>query len=114
MAGSIIDYFGLKQTKKLINQLEKTGLNMRQEDIGIKVNKITGKTVVFTGQLDKFSRSEAEELVRKSGGTPSSSLSSKTDFLVAGENTGSKYNKAKELGVKIITEQEFLRLVAWQ
>ncbi|MDO8489580.1 MAG: NAD-dependent DNA ligase LigA [Candidatus Omnitrophota bacterium] len=111
MANSIFDYFNLSQTKKLIQELKKTGLNMRQEVAKVKPNKLTGKTVVFTGQLEGFSPSQAEELARQSGGMPSSSVSSKTDFLVAGASAGSKFNKAKELGVKIINEKEFSRLI---
>ena len=111
MTGSIVDYFNLSRTKKLIKELKKFGLNMRQEVAKFKANKLTGKTVVFTGQLAGFSRSKAETLVRQSGGLATSSVSSKTDFLVAGESTGSKFNKAKELGVKIINEKEFSRLI---
>lgn len=86
-------------------------LNMRQEAPQVKAGKLTGKTVVFTGELEGFSRAEAEELVRRSGGMFSSSLSSKTDFLVAGVNTGSKFNKAKKLGLKIISERQFKEMV---
>ncbi|MDD5465908.1 MAG: NAD-dependent DNA ligase LigA [Candidatus Omnitrophica bacterium] len=111
MANSIADYFNLGRTKKLIQELKNSGLNMRQEVAKAKANKLTGKTVVFTGQLEEFSRSEAEELVRKSAGLVSSSVSSKTDFLVAGESAGSKFNKAKELGVKIISEHEFKEMI---
>ncbi|MDD5120624.1 MAG: NAD-dependent DNA ligase LigA [Candidatus Omnitrophica bacterium] len=111
MARSIADYFKLKQTKKLIDELKKSGLNMRQESAKVKSGKLSGKTIVFTGQLNKFSRSQAESLVRRYGGVPSSSVSRKTDFLVSGEDAGTKFNKAKDLGVKIITEAEFLRLI---
>ncbi|MDD5477150.1 MAG: NAD-dependent DNA ligase LigA [Candidatus Omnitrophica bacterium] len=111
MAGSIVDYFNLGRIKKLVQELKNSGLNMRQEISKVRANKLTGKTVVFTGELEGFSRSEAEELVRKSGGLATSSVSSKTDFLVAGESTGSKFNKAKELGVKIIGEHEFKEMI---
>jgi DNA ligase (NAD+) len=111
MAESIVDYFSLKQNKKLIAELEKSGLKLRSVQAKIKMNKLTGKTVVFTGELSKLSRREAEGLVRRSGGSASSSVSKKTDFLVAGENSGTKFNKAKELGVRIITEKEFFSLI---
>ena len=111
MACSIVDYFNLNQTKKLIHEFKKSGLNMHQEIASIKTNKLTGKTIVFTGQLAGFSRSQAEELVRKSAGTPASTVSSKTDLLVSGENTGTKFNRAKELGVKIIGEDEFKEMI---
>ncbi len=111
MAGSIVDYFNLGRIKKLVQELKNSGLNMRQEISKVRANRLTGKTVVFTGELEGFSRSEAEELVRKSGGLATSSVSSKTDFLVAGESSGSKFNKAKELGVKIISEHEFKEMI---
>jgi len=111
MAGSIRDYFNLDRTKKLIRELKNSGLDSRQEALKVKANKLTGKIVVFTGQLEGFSRSEAEELVRQSGGLPSSSVSSRTDFLVAGESAGSKFNQAKELGVKIISGDEFKEMI---
>lgn len=111
MAGSIADYFKLSQTKKLIQELKNAGQNMRQQASRFKSNKLTGKTIVFTGELNGFSRAQAEELVRQSGGSFSSSVSKKTDFLVAGESTGSKFNKAKELGVKIINEREFKEMI---
>ncbi|HNW39651.1 MAG TPA: NAD-dependent DNA ligase LigA [Candidatus Omnitrophota bacterium] len=110
MAQSIVDYFALSQTKKLIQQLKAAQVNMRQEISKVKVTGLTGKTVVFTGQLEGFSRSRAQGLVRKCGGIPVSSVSSRTDFLVAGESTGSKFKKAQQLGVKVINAKEFFRL----
>lgn len=111
MAGSIVDYFALSQTKKLIRQLKTAQLNMRQEVSKVKTSELTGKTIVFTGQLKGFSRAQAEALVRQSRGIPTSSVSSKTDFLVAGESAGTKFNKAQELGVKIISEREFKEMI---
>ncbi|MDD5108053.1 MAG: NAD-dependent DNA ligase LigA [Candidatus Omnitrophica bacterium] len=111
MATSIADYFNLSQTKKLIQELKNSGQNMRQDVIKVKANKLTGKTVVFTGELEGFSRNQAEELVRQSGGMSSSSVSNKTDFLVVGTSAGSKFDKAKELRIKIITEREFEEMV---
>ena len=111
MARTIVEYFSLSQTKRLIRELKNSGVNMRQEILKVKANKLTGKTLVFTGQLDGYSRAQAEELVRQSGGSSASSVSSKTDFLVAGESTGTKFNKAKELGIKIISEQEFKEMI---
>ncbi|MDD5692203.1 MAG: NAD-dependent DNA ligase LigA [Candidatus Omnitrophica bacterium] len=111
MAGSIRDYFGLGRNKKLIQELKDSGVNMRQALAEVKTNKLTNKTFVFTGELKGFSRSEAEELVRLSGGEFSSSVSNKTDFVVAGESAGSKLEKARELGVKIIGENEFKEML---
>jgi len=67
--------------------------------------------VVFTGELENFSRSKAGDLVRKAGGNPSSSVSKNTDFVVAGDNPGSKYEKAKKWGLRIIDEKEFSRML---
>ena len=111
MAGAILSYFNLSQTRKLIQELKDAGVNMRQQPVKFKINKLTGKTVVFTGELAGFSRAEAEELVRRSKGLPASSVSSKTDVLVAGASAGTKFNKARELGVKIISEDEFKEMV---
>ncbi len=108
---SLVDYFSLSQTKKLIAELKKFRVNMRQQATLIKMGGLTGKTIVFTGQLDEFSRSQAKELVRKHGGIFTSSLSSKTDFLVAGKNAGSKLIQARQLGVPIISEQEFKEMI---
>ena len=110
MAGSIIDYFHLSQTKKLIQEFKDAQVNMRQEASKIKTSELTGKRIVFTGQLKEFSRSQAEALVRQFRGIPTSAVSSKTDFLVATEASGTKFNKAKELGVKIINEREFMEM----
>ena len=68
---------------------------------------LAGKTVVFTGELNNFSRNQAETLVRDLGGNASSNVSKETDFVVLGENPGSKYDKARKLGVRIIKEEEF-------
>lgn len=112
MARSIVDYFAQISTKKLIDELRKAGLNFKETIIEIKKTKLTGKTLVFTGELKDYSRVLAEGLVRQAGGSATSSVSKNTDFLVAGVNPGLKYDKAKKLGVKIINEKEFTRLIA--
>jgi DNA ligase (NAD+) len=111
MAQSIDDFFRQDTTKRLIKRLKEAGLSFRQEAEAIKKSAFTGKTVVFTGGLTAFSRLETERLVRSAGGNVASSVSKNTDFLVAGENPGSKYNKAKELGVRIIGEKEFREMI---
>ncbi len=111
MAESIFKYFNLAQNKKLLQELGELGVNMRQEAVGLKVNELTGKTVVFTGELNGLSRGEAEEFVRRCGGSAISSVSRKTDMVVAGLNPGSKLDKARKLGVKIISEDEFREMV---
>ncbi|MDP3763604.1 MAG: BRCT domain-containing protein, partial [bacterium] len=74
-------------------------------------NKLQGQTFVFTGSLESMTREQAEELVREHGGDASSSVSKETTYLVAGEGGGSKYDKAKKLGVKILDEKGFLKLI---
>lgn len=112
ISGSVLEYFSQSQVKKLMKELERMGLNTREKNIDRKSAFLSGKTVVFTGELKNYSRLEAEEFLRQAGGNPSSNISNKTDFIVAGENPGSKYEKAKKLGVKIINENEFSRLIA--
>jgi len=73
--------------------------------------KLSGKTFVLTGSLDKFSRDEAKQLIRDLGGNMSASVSKKTDYVVAGDDPGSKYDKAKKLGINILNEQEFIKLL---
>jgi DNA ligase (NAD+) len=109
---SILDYFSLPQTKNLIEGLRKRGVNFKEVIKEVKHTALAGKAVVFTGELKGYSRLQAEELVRVLGGNPSSSISKATDFVVAGANPGSKYDKAKKLGVKIIDEAQFSRMIS--
>jgi len=74
-------------------------------------NKLTGKTFVLTGEMKSWTRDEVKDIIRKAGGDISSSVSKNTDYVVAGENPGSKYQKALRLGVKIIGEKEFRELI---
>ena len=106
MAQSIEDFFRQKETIILINKLKQAGLNIKEETVR-KKTLVSGKSFVFTGELTDFSRLEAERLARKLGANASSSVTKNTDFVVAGLNPGSKYQKAKKLGIKIINEQEF-------
>ncbi|MBI4982018.1 MAG: NAD-dependent DNA ligase LigA [Candidatus Omnitrophica bacterium] len=111
MAESVVEYFSLPQTKKLIDDFRREGLNLKDEARDIKITPVFGKGFVFTGELKQYSRLQAEELVRSLGGSSSSIVSKNTDYLVVGVEPGSKFEKAKKLGVKIIDEKEFLRLV---
>lgn len=111
ISGSIVTFFAQDSVKKLIKRLEEAGVNTKEEELKIRKTPLTEKKVVFTGELDSFSRDEAEDLVRKVGGEVSSVVSQNTDFIVAGRNPGSKYDKAKELGKKIINEKEFREMM---
>ncbi|HTY45317.1 MAG TPA: NAD-dependent DNA ligase LigA [Patescibacteria group bacterium] len=111
MTDSIVDYFSQSETKKLITGLKKAGLNFVEKVAQSEKTTLSGKTVVFTGELKDFTRLRAQELVRKLGGNASSVVSKGTDFLVAGENPGSKYDKAVKLGVLVIDEAKFKELV---
>ena len=95
----------------MIQRLKQAGVNTEQGPRELQKTVFTGKTVVFTGGFESFSRPEAERLVRQAGGNASSGVSKKTDFVVCGNSPGSKYAKAKELGVKIISEKEFKEMI---
>ncbi|MDD5687636.1 MAG: NAD-dependent DNA ligase LigA [Elusimicrobia bacterium] len=110
VAESIVKFFNQPETQKLIERLKKAGVNIKEElKKGPKI--LEGKTFVFTGELKNLSRTDAEAKVRELGGNDSSSVSQKTDFVVAGDNPGSKYKKAQKLGVKIISETDFLNMI---
>jgi len=110
VADSIVKFFAAGKIKQMISKFEAAGVNLKQNIIKVKKSKITGKTFVFSGGLNSLSRSQARGLIEKSGAQWTSTVSKNTDFLVAGVNPGSKYTKAKQLGVAIIQEKEFLRL----
>ncbi len=108
---SIINYFKNKKNLELIEKLKKFGIRFKSKKQISKKAFLRGKTFVFTGDLDSMTRQEAQSKIRKLGGHPSSSVSKKTDFVITGRDPGSKYNKAKKLGVKTISEQEFLNMI---
>jgi len=107
VAKSITDFFGQHATKTLVSALKSCGVNTVEPEREAGIQKLSGKTFVFTGELSSFSRSDAENSVRILGGSYSSSVSRKTDYVVAGENPGSKLAKALKLGVRVLNEAEF-------
>ncbi|MEW6101055.1 MAG: NAD-dependent DNA ligase LigA [Candidatus Omnitrophota bacterium] len=111
MARSIVDYFSQGSIKRLITELKKAGLNLKEEARQTKKTPLSGKTIVFTGELKAFSRSRAEELARECGASPSSSVSKNTGLVISGENPGSKLDKARKLGIKIINEEQFREML---
>jgi len=111
VAASITEFFSEAANRNLIKKLYKAGVRPTAEKREVKSQKLAGKSFVFTGGLANRSREEAGELVLQHGGKVSGSVSKKADYLVVGTDPGSKYEKAKELGVAILTEGEFERLV---
>ncbi len=111
VAQSIHDFFRNPSSRKVLNKLKDAGIRFTERPRKPDTLKLGGKTFVFTGELKGYSRPDAEEAVRNLGGNASSSVSKKTDFLVAGDNPGSKYDKAKQLGVKTINEERFVKII---
>jgi DNA ligase (NAD+) len=111
IAKSIKMFFAQPENIRVIEKLEQAGVSTRTKK-AVSGGIIDGKTFVFTGTLQSFTREEAEEKVRLLGGHAASSVSRSTDFVVAGESAGSKLGKARELGIKVLTEQEFIRMIS--
>jgi DNA ligase (NAD+) len=111
VAASIAEFFSEPANVKLIKKLHKAGVHPTAEKRTVKSDKFAGKSFVFTGGLANRSREEAGEIVQQHGGKVSGSVSKKTDYVVVGTDPGSKYERAKELGVAILTEGEFEKLL---
>ena len=108
-AKQVYDFFQDEDNKIMLEKFKQAGVNMEQE-VTANGGKFSGLTFVLTGTLTTMSRNEASELIQSLGGKASSSVSKKTSYVVAGENAGSKLTKAETLGVKILTETEFLAM----
>lgn len=111
IAFEVSNYFKNPDNVKLINELKELGLRMDYEVTKIKNSFFTGKKVVLTGTLSKYGRNEAKKLLEENGASVSSSVSKNTDIVICGESAGSKLDKAKELGVRVVFEDEFLELI---
>jgi len=111
MAEGIAAFFRSPQNRRVLEKLREAGVTTEESAPKRLSRRLEGKTVVFTGELTGFTRPEAEELVRSHGGAAGSSVTRKTTLVVAGESPGSKYEKAKSLGVRIIGEAEFKRMI---
>lgn len=111
VADTIYDYFQVKKNWDQLDKLVESGIEIQPETLSSGNQKLAGKTIVLTGSLEEFSRQVAKDKIKAAGGHVSGSVSSKTDYVVAGKDPGSKYKKAQELKVKIITEHEFKKLV---
>ena len=107
MAENTFDFFALDETREMIEEFRKEGVNLSSRAADETEKPLAGKTFVLTGTLAEFTREEASEIIRRLGGKASSSVSKKTDYVLAGESAGSKLKKAQELGVEVISEQRF-------
>jgi DNA ligase (NAD+) len=111
VAASIVEFFSEAANRQLIKKLNKAGVHPTAEKRKVKSDKLAGKSFVFTGGLANRSREEAGEIVQQHGGKVSGSVSKKTDYVVVGTDPGSKHDKAKELGVTILSEGGFEKLL---
>ena len=107
MANNIVEFFKQEQTIDLINRFKQYGVNIQSLENDVEDNRFQGKILVLTGSLEKYTRKEAEDIIEKLGGKTSGSVSNKTDYVLAGEDAGSKLTKAQSLGVTVISEDEF-------
>ncbi len=112
MANSIREFFLQDQTIDLIKKLKEAGVNTKAIVEENTDNRLEGKTFVLTGSLEKYTRKQAEDIIEKFGGKTSSTVSKKTDYVLAGEEAGSKLTKAQSLGVTIISEKEFEDIIS--
>ncbi|MFZ2188295.1 MAG: NAD-dependent DNA ligase LigA [Candidatus Moraniibacteriota bacterium] len=111
-AESLNQWFSDMENVKMLEKMRESGVEILIDNEKKEVNeKIWGKTFVLTGEAENFTRDVLKDMIRKAGGSVSSSVSKNTDYVIAGENPGSKYGKAKELGVRIIDEEEFRRMI---
>ncbi len=111
IAESIILYFSNPKNQQTIKELKTLGLNFSYQKEEVVLHEFNGKVFVLTGTLESFSRDQASVIIEKLGGKVSSSVSAKTDVLLAGSDAGSKLKKAKELGVRVMDEEEFKRMI---
>ncbi|MFA5021905.1 MAG: NAD-dependent DNA ligase LigA [Patescibacteria group bacterium] len=110
---SVVDWFSDKKNLELIKDLQRSGVEIISQKLIVKKSgPLAGKKIVVTGTLGSLSRDEAKEKIRQAGGDWVSAVSKNTDYVVVGQNPGSKYDKAKQLGVEIIEEKEFLNLLS--
>ena len=110
MAQSVVSFFALEPSRDLVAQLEQSGVNMQSKTVR-QDDRFAGKTFVLTGTLPTLTRSEASALIEQYGGKTSGSVSKKTDYVLAGEEAGSKLVKARQLGIAILTEEQFREML---
>ena len=110
VAASVHQFFGDQKNKESIELLKKAGVKVIEPKVKEK-GKLSGKTFVFTGTLKTYGRDEVRNLIESLGGMTASSVSKKVDYVVVGEDPGSKFDRAKELGINILTEEEFKKMI---
>jgi len=111
IAVSVVKFFSDQRSKNLVNKLSASGINIIYPDKSSNSDKLTGLTFVITGTLDSMSRDEARKLIEQNGGKVTSAVSKKTSYVLAGENPGSKREKAEKLEIKIIDEKKLISLI---
>ena len=107
---SIVEWFAQPQSQHMLEMLKEAGVNFESKRV-ISDTRFAGMTFVLTGALSKFTREDATEKIELYGGKASGSVSRKTTYVVVGENAGSKERKARELGIPILTEEQFMELL---
>ncbi|EKD46651.1 MAG: hypothetical protein ACD_67C00131G0001 [uncultured bacterium] len=110
-AEGLVSWFADKNNLEMLLKMEKNNVQFSDTGSLMTDDRLHGLVFVLTGELVGFTRDEAKDMIRKRGGSVSSSVSKKTDYVLAGENAGSKLQRARELGVKILTEEEFVKLI---
>lgn len=110
IAASIVNFFTLERNRKVLDKLRRAGVRMEEVSSAVP-QRLQSLTFVFTGGLSQLKREEVQQRVRELGGEVSTSVSKKTTYVVVGEDPGSKFEKARKLGVKILTEEDFLRMI---
>ena len=110
MSESIVEYFKQDKSRELINRFKELSISMEYTST-VASDILSGKTFVLTGTLPTLKRSEAKSMIESNGGKVSGSVSKKTDYVVAGEEAGSKLDKANALGITVITEEELINLL---
>ncbi|HXK33077.1 MAG TPA: helix-hairpin-helix domain-containing protein, partial [Dehalococcoidia bacterium] len=108
---SVVEFFSDEENRRLVEKLRAAGVNLKEESGGARDGPLSGLTFVVTGRLERFSRDEAESLIRQHGGVAASSVTKKTDYLVVGADPGSKLAKAEKLGVELLDEGAFVALL---
>jgi DNA ligase (NAD+) len=111
IADSIITFFRQEENKKIIKRLKDAGVNPKAVKTEVEELPLAGQEFVVTGRLETFTRQEAEARIKTLGGTTKDNVTRKTGYLVVGADPGSKLTRAQELGIKQLTEEEFIRLL---